>query len=83
MSILVTWKSDRYEIDMIQEFGPDWINIKLNDLIQYISLKTQLPVDGIKLLSSGGTKWEGSFGYLDLLLIISVNEGPRSIVIIL
>ncbi len=64
MSLLITWKSDRYEIDMIKEFGSDWVNIELLDLVKYISDKTRVPVDGIKLLSSGGTKWEGSFGSL-------------------
>lgn len=64
MSLLISWKSDRYEIDMIQEFGSDWVNIPLSDLVKYISGKTKVPMDGIKLLSSGGTKWEGSFGSL-------------------
>jgi hypothetical protein len=49
---------------MIKEFGSDWVNIELLDLVKYISDKTRVPVDGIKLLSSGGTKWEGSFGSL-------------------
>lgn len=68
MSILITWKSEKYEINMIQEFGEQWETIKLSDLVKYISLKTKIPSNGIKLLCSGGKQdWEsevrGSFGF--------------------
>ena len=48
---------------MVQEFGSDWTSIKLLDLISFISLKTQIPKDGIKLLTSGGKSWNYYFNF--------------------
>ena len=55
MSILIVWKTQKYQIDMIKEFGSKWEDsTKLRDLIQSCSNLTGIPNDGIHLLTSGG-----------------------------